>query len=492
MLLTISTSHQPASELGFLLHKHPERMQTFSLSYGDCHIFYPEASDSKCTMAMLLDVDPVGMTCSRKKQNQKFALAGYVNDRPYVVSSFMSTAISKVLGSAMAGTCKSHPELAQTAIPLEVEINVLPARGGEDFLRKLFEPLGYEVEATNRPLDEKFPEWGEGHYFSVRLSQTVTVSQMLQHLYVLIPVFDNQKHYFTSHDELQKLLDKGAGWLESHPEREVIVYRYLKFMPSLARQALAQLDELLESESETDDEEDQAVEAEPRHEEKIKLHDQRLDLVHQQLVRSGAERVIDLGCGEGKLIRRLIKDFQFRKIVGMDVAIRSLEIASQRLRLDELPSFQSERVKLIHGSLMYRDSRLSDFDAAALVEVIEHLDPPRLSALERVVFRHARPGTVVITTPNAEYNVMWPDLPAGKLRHSDHRFEWTRAEFESWAQTICERFGYEVELMPVGSIDEQVGAPSQMGVFKIARANAVTIESKQIGSETGSPVEGSE
>ena len=210
MLLTISTSHQPASELGFLLHKHPERMQTFSLSYGDCHIFYPEASDSKCTMAMLLDVDPVGMTRSRKKQNQKFALAGYVNDRPYVVSSFMSTAISKVLGSAMAGTCKSHPELAQTAIPLEVEINVLPARGGEDFLRKLFEPLGYEVEATNRPLDEKFPEWGEGHYFSVRLSQTVTVSQMLQHLYVLIPVFDNQKHYFTSHDELQKLLDKGA------------------------------------------------------------------------------------------------------------------------------------------------------------------------------------------------------------------------------------------------------------------------------------------
>ena len=463
MLLTISTSCPNASDLGFLLHKHPDRVQVFKLSFGQCHVFYPESTESKCTVALLLDIDSVAMARNKGNRKQNFALAGYVNDRPYVASSFMSTAISKVLGSAMSGQCKSHPQLAEQEIPIEVTLDVLPVRGGEKFLRAMFEPLGYTVAAQRLPLDDKFPDWGESHYFSVRLKITAKLASVLRHLYVLIPVFDNQKHYFVSHAELQKLLDKGQGWLDAHPEMETIVRRYLKFMPSTARQAIAQLNE------DASDDEQVEVESKPESEEvvekKIRLHDARLDTVSNQLVKSGATKVIDLGCGEGKLLRKLIKNWQFQEIVGVDVSVRSLEIANKRLKLDELPSFQADRVKLLHGSLTYRDSRFANFDAAALVEVIEHLEPSRLSSLERVVFRHAIPRTVIVTTPNAEYNAMWPELAAGEFRHADHRLEWTRAEFKAWTDSICKRFGYAVEIDPVGPVDEKLGAPTQMATF---------------------------
>ena len=465
MLLTISTSHQPATDLGFLLHKHPDRFQSFDLSFGDCHVFYSNADESRCTFNLLLDVDPVEMARG-KKRKQNFALAGYVNDRPFVASSFMSTAISQVLGTALAGRCKSRPELVTTPLPLEISINVLPVRGGESFLRKLFEPLGYVVEAEHEMLDEQFPEWGQSHYFRVKLSGQLTLSELLNHLYVLIPVFDFQKHYFVGRDELEKLLAKGKGWLESHPEKETIVRRYLKFQNSLFRQALEQLSEDQPDENPAQ-ENSSAENSEHQIEKRINLHDARLDTVCDQLVKSGATRVIDLGCGEGKLLGRLIKQWQFKEIVGTDVAIRSLEIANKRLRLDDLPSFQADRVKLFHGSLMYRDSRFQDFEAAAIVEVIEHLDAPRLSAFERVVFRHARPKTVIVTTPNSEYNVMWPSLPAGEFRHPDHRFEWTRTEFKNWADSICQRFNYTVDIFPVGPVEDSVGAPTQMAVFKI-------------------------
>jgi 3' terminal RNA ribose 2'-O-methyltransferase Hen1 len=150
----------------------------------------------------------------------------------------------------------------------------------------------------------------------------------------------------------------------------------------------------------------------------------------------------------------------------MDVSYRALEIAAERLRLDRLPPKQRERLHLIQGSLLYRDARLQDFEAAAVVEVIEHLDPPRLSNFERVLFEFARPQTVVITTPNAEYNRVWPSLPAGAFRHKDHRFEWGRAEFQGWAEGIASRFGYKVYFAGIGPVEVEVGAPSQMGVFE--------------------------
>lgn len=461
MLLTISTTHQPPTDLGYLLHKHPDRFQSFDLSFGRAHVFYPTTSDDQCTACLLLDVDPVGMVRG-KGRNQNFLLGQYVNDRPYVASSFMSVAISKVFGSAKAGTCKDRPELANTPIELSARIDVLPVRGGEQFLHRIFEPLGYTVEAIRHSLDDQFPEWGESNYYSVTISGVQKLCELLTHLYVLIPVFDDGKHYFVGDDEVEKLLAKGEGWLACHPEKEQITRRYLKYQSSLVRPALARLDD-----EATTSPNDQASDPsqEDALEKPLSLNEQRLQSVVAELQLCRARRVLDLGCGEGKLLQLLIKDRQFEEIVGMDVSIRSLEIAHKRLKLERLPEHQAERVKLMHGSLMYRDERLADFDAAAIVEVIEHLDPPRLAAFERVVFEFAQHRTVVLTTPNREYNVQWESLPADEFRHADHRFEWSRQEFQDWANRVAKQHGYGVRFEPVGPIDESVGSPTQMAVF---------------------------
>lgn len=463
MLLTISTTHRPAGDLGYLLHKHPGRFQSCDLSFGKAHVFYPEATEDGCSACLLLDVDPVRLV--RGKGSSDGPLAQYVNDRSYAASSFLSVAIAQVFGSALRGRCDDRPELATTPIPLSARIDVLPARGGERFLRAVFEPLGYAVEATRHPLDDQFPEWGESPYYSVTIAGETTLSELLTHLYVLIPVSDNAKHYFVGPEEVEKLLSRGAGWLASHPEKEEITRRYLRHQPSLYRQALARL-AVEEEPAEANGDDHPAEQAEEVLETPLSLNEQRLGAVLAALRGSGARRVLDLGCGEGKLLRELLKDKQFDEIVGMDVSIRSLEVARDRLRFDRLPERQAARIKLMQGSLTYRDRRLEGFDAAAVVEVVEHLDPPRLESFERALFEFARPGTVVLTTPNREYNATWENVGPNRFRHPDHRFEWTRAEFRAWAENVAARHGYNVRFLPVGPVDEALGAPTQMGIFE--------------------------
>jgi 3' terminal RNA ribose 2'-O-methyltransferase Hen1 len=462
MLLTITTTHQPATDLGHLLHKNPARLHSFDLSFGKVHVFYPEASEERCTAAMLLDVDPVGLVRGKSGSGDG-ALDQYVNDRPYVLSSFMSVAIGRALGTAMTGRSKGKQELADQKIPLTATLSVVACRGGDGLLRDLFEPLGYTVSAQRHPLDEKFPDWGEGPYYTVTLQAETQLRDLLRHLYVLIPVLDAEKHYWVGRDEVEKLLRKGEGWLAAHPHKEAIVKRYLPRQRQLAREALARLAE--EDNPDPDAAEEARAEEEAKIEEPIRLWEQRIGATVAVLRSSGSKRVLDLGCGEGKLLRALLDEKSLREIVGMDVSFRSLEVASRRLRMERMPEKQRERLKLIQGSLMYRDQRIAGYDAATVVEVIEHLDPPRLAAFERVLFEAARPTTVIITTPNAEYNVKFATLPRGQFRHKDHRFEWTRDEFQRWSLGICQRFGYTARFLAVGEEDPQLGAPTQLGVF---------------------------
>lgn len=469
VLLTITTTHQPATDLGHLVRKHPARVHTAELSFGRAHVFYPEASEKRCTVALLLDIDPVGLVRNRRgPAGEGRALEQYVNDRPYVASSFMSVALGDVFSSAMAGKSKDRQELVEASLPFQVSISVLPCRGGEQMLRRLFEPLGYLVSALSHVLDETFPQWGESSYYTVTLEHSLPLRLLLVHLYVLIPVLDNDKHYWVGDDEVEKLLRRGRGWLPSHPEREIIATRYLKYRRSLINDALEHL--LGEEDPTADQLQERHAQEEAAVEERISLNEQRLGGVMAAVKSCEAKTVLDLGCGEGRLLQAFLKERQFTRIVGMDVSYRSLEIAKERLNLDRLPDMQRQRIQLLHGSLMYRDQRLSGFDAAAVVEVIEHLDAPRLAAFERVLFEAARPGTVILTTPNVEYNVKWESLPAGKFRHKDHRFEWTRAQFESWAAGVAERFAYQVRFVAVGPEDAVVGAPTQMAIFSRQRA----------------------
>ncbi|MCB9684231.1 MAG: 3' terminal RNA ribose 2'-O-methyltransferase Hen1 [Alphaproteobacteria bacterium] len=459
MFLTLTTTRAPATDLGWLLHKHPDHVRSVSLTFGRAHVFWPEAGEDRATVAMLVEVDPIGLVRGRHAADDG-PLAAYVNDRPYVTSSFLSVALGQVFRSAVKGDCQ-RPELLGEPWPLRVELHVVRAKGGEGLIGRLFEPLGYEVDAVRLPRDEVV-ELGESALYRVTLSATTTVSLLLRHLLVLLPVLDDEKHYWVGQDEVDKLLDRGEGWLASHPEQQLVTERYLKHRRSLARAALERLAEGTEAEEEADEAADAPSTPERALEKPLKLNDVRMARVVELLRQPGVARVVDLGCGEGKLLRRLAGLSQLTEVVGVDASSRALEVAERRL--ERTPG--REKVRLLTGSVTYRDDRLDGFDAAAAVEVIEHLEPHGVRAFTQAVLGGARPRLLVVTTPNAEYNVRFPDLPAGAFRHADHRFEWTRAQFAAWATDAAERWGYDVSFEDVGEVDPEVGAPTQLAVFR--------------------------
>ncbi|MEU7141326.1 3' terminal RNA ribose 2'-O-methyltransferase Hen1 [Nocardia sp. NPDC046473] len=641
MLLTITCTPPdgaawPATDLGFLLHKNPDRVQAFEQSYGTAHVVYPEATAARCTAALMLEIDPIRLVRGRSRGTPDFSLGQYVNDRPYAASSLLSVAIGAVFRTALHGRCTLRPELVETALPLRIELPAVPCRGGAEVAERMFAPLGWVVTATPLPLDPAFPEWGDSHYLRVELSGTVRLADALSHLYVLLPVLDGAKHYWLAADEVDKLIRAGGGWLAEHPERGWITRRYLARRQSLVRTALARLAELEEVEPEALDavEEvgdegdstavDSAVSAETRsatnqvtyadsnsgaadsgdaavvgidtqvnnwRDDEIRGPDDsasdrvtttttdggsatttdgftatatdsgsasatrggsdgtittgggsttaadgstatatdrgrasvtrsgsgsgsgseaddlsatmtdghgevetspstpslavtRRAAVRAALHEVGARRVLDLGCGEGTLLRELLSDKAFTEIVGVDVSMRALHIAERKLRLERLPERVAQRLTLRQGALTYTDARLRGYDAAVLMEVIEHVDLPRLGALEHSVFAGAAPGAVLVTTPNAEFNVRYETLAAGTFRHVDHRFEWTRAEFAAWADAVATRHGYAVRFVPIGEPDAELGAPTQMAVFTKDEFNnnAVTATSIREGA----------
>ncbi|MCL2091302.1 MAG: 3' terminal RNA ribose 2'-O-methyltransferase Hen1 [Micrococcales bacterium] len=585
MLLTVTTTHRPATDLGYLLFKHPDRVQEFRRSFGTVTVFYPEATDERCTVAVLLEIDPIRLARSVGRGAPDFSLAQYVNDRSYAASSLLGVAVADVFSTARSGRGDDHQALADTPIPLEIAIPVLPCRGGPQIARRVFEPLGWQVEADPIALDDRFDEWGDSRYVRLRLTGTVRLADALNQLHVLLPVMDESKHYWQGNDEVDKLLRSGEGWLVTHPDAELITRRYLGRRSGLTRHALERLaelsDEVAETFEPTDDEEatppavgstggqdprfDVVLEAAGKPmiklvREIVELTDLPLRVVKEQvnctpsrivgnvsqvtaervkealercgasvallerpvsdearlgsdpsspdggelvqpvsirtdspdlplnvqrhravlaaLLELGARSVVDLGCGSGQFLAMLMAERRwvalptggqtkapwFTRVVGTDVSTRSLQVAARRLRLDRLGERQAERIELLQGALTYTDTRLAGFDAAVLMEVIEHVDPERLPALERVVFGAAHPGAVLVTTPNSEYNPNYEGLTG--MRHPDHRFEWTREEFRAWAERVAAEYGYTVELRGIGDLDPDRGTPTQMAVFR--------------------------
>ena len=464
MILTITWEGKNTQDLGFLLYKHPERAQQFELSYGKAYVFYPEVSDERTTAALVLDIDPIDLARG-KLGSKEGGLFDYVNDRPYASTSFMSTAINRVFGSAMKGKSEHRPELAETPLDLTATLTSLKDRGNETLAKELFEPLGYMVSVNRGLLDEKFPEWGDSPYIDLTIRGKVKLSELLNHLYVLIPVFDRQKHYYMTEDEIKKLMDHGEGWLADHPQKERIVRRYFGMKKGMARRAIDRLATGADEDEETAEEAEAREEAEEEKAARTPLNTQRLEAVKNAVLASGAKSVIDLGCGSAPLTAMLLKEPQIRKITACDVSARVLEKATQRLNLYKMPSTLKEKLTLMQASLTYRDKRFEGYDCACIVEVIEHIEPMRLPAFEQIIFGFAKPGTVILTTPNREYNVNYEKLEQDHLRHGDHRFEWTLEEFRNWADRVCEKYGYSCEITGIGDLDEATGQPTQMGVF---------------------------
>ncbi|MCL1985342.1 MAG: 3' terminal RNA ribose 2'-O-methyltransferase Hen1, partial [Betaproteobacteria bacterium] len=240
MLLTISYTGQNTTELGYLLHKNPYRPQVFELGHGKAYVFYPEISDTRTTVALLLDIDPLDLARGKSGAGGD-GLFDYVNDRPYVSSSFLSTAIARVFGTAMTGRADNHQALSDSALDFTATVAMLPCRGEYNMLNRVFEPLGYEVHYQTFATDENFPAWGESKYVNLTIRSHVRLRDLLKHLYVLIPVFDRQKHYWVGADEVEKLLRKGDDWLQKHPEKEYIAARYLNRQRSLINMAAVRL-----------------------------------------------------------------------------------------------------------------------------------------------------------------------------------------------------------------------------------------------------------
>lgn len=464
MLLLLNCTSEPATDLSWLAHKHPDRAQTFDLSFGTAHVFYPDYSEQRCSLALQVEVDPIALSRGKDRLRSSTPLEPYVNDRAYASSSMLSSAIAQVLRSALNGSCPKRPELVDQPLDLHAHLPVVPARGGgRALIERLFAPLGYQVECARLILDTQFQEWGESPYWSLDLRARTTLRSLLEHLYVLMPVLDDAQHYWVSEAEVDKLLAKGERWLAAHPERALVTARFLKHQRALTSLAEQRFDGDGDREPALADEVEREVERAWEKDKKTPLDGLRREWVRDVLQAHRVHRLVDLGCGEAKLLTYLAQHSSVADLCGVDVSPGSLDIAQRRI--DKLPPSQRERVTLLQGSLVYRDARLQGFDAATLIEVIEHVEPERLAWLEDAVFAVARAPLVLVSTPNREANATMPGLAPHAMRHSDHRFEWDRATFRAWAERVAGEHGYTVTFADIGEAHAEHGPPTQGAVF---------------------------
>lgn len=465
MLLTISTTHRPATDIGYLLGKHPDRCQTFQFPWANAHVFYPEASEERCTIALAVDL----LTHKLTPQNRGTAHSRqehYVNDRPYAATSHLALIMNQLFSQAAAAHNKEKPELSLTPIPLTAWLPTVPRGNRTNLVEDLFEPLGYAVTATPLPIDPERPQSGTTRHVELTLENTITLSELLKHLYVLLPTLDGGKHHFVDQSEIDKLMRFGDGWLPTHPLKELITASAVNQRVSMANRALALM--AAQNSAETEPENSQQGQ-EARHEKQetaiekgIGLGRMRQHAVLEEVKKANPSSVLDLGCGEGRLTLDLVKLPRLAKVTAMDVSTRAMAHLSRRA--DRLNPAQKDKLTLLHGSLAYRDPRLNGHDLAVAMEVIEHIDEEKLPSFEDAVLAGAKPKTLVVTTPNVEYNKVF-QMPEGSSRHRDHRFEWDRDTFAQWARKTAQKHGYAVSITGIGPTDPQAGEPTQMAVF---------------------------
>ena len=467
MHLNLTVEGPGAEDFSYLLHKHPNKLFRKELGgFGEVFVYYPVADDGRASASLTVLIDTARGGKGRSRMPEE--ATQYVGDWAYASGTVLATALRVAFATALGGRCQDKPDAVGCPMHLTAVLPAVRARGGEDAVRRLFAPLGYEVTTTSEDADPEYPEWGESRALGVRLVGDVTLHALLTHLYLLLPCLDTSRYHHVGDAEVDKLLRHGEGWLDDHPERGRILSHYLRGKRGLIDAANTALAERAPEATEaTEDEpEDEggatplAVDTEAARERPLRLLDHRLTAVLGALRAEPACRsVVDLGCGEGVLVRAMLAQGDIESVVGIDPAPTALTRALRRVKYDK-------RFRALQGSAFHLEDAAVGKDAVVLMEVIEHIEPSRLAWVEEMVWGRLGTRRVVVTTPNREYNARFEWVAEGGVRHHDHRFEWTREEFLVWARRVAEAYGYSVEVTGVGAVDEEVGPPTQMAVFR--------------------------
>ncbi|WP_342431763.1 3' terminal RNA ribose 2'-O-methyltransferase Hen1 [Neobacillus sp. FSL H8-0543] len=443
MQLSLTVRGTGAETVSYLIAKNPTNLYERNEKGFKVRLVYPTFTNDEAEFLIYVQPDPIDLA---RNSAEKYDITSYINDREFAVSSIFVSAIRKALGTALNGKPdEEYTEWVDHPFVMELNFGPVATDLNDREIEDLFKPIGYKVTIESGV--STFREKSSAKFITITGEQTV--QNALKHISTLIPVIDNYKHYFIDEREVEKLDRYGDDWLESHPAKLLILKRALRY------QSLIVKSKFYHREQST-----KGIVEQP----KVRLNEQRYDAIVNYIKGlPNRETIVDLGAGEGKL------SVQFGFIDGVK-EILSIE-PSSKSRVKAIKRFQEENdkeryiePKSLAGSLYYFDERLQNKDIIVLCEVIEHIDEHRLPNIFKTIVNDYRPRILIVTTPNQEYNVVYE--MDDEMRHDDHRFEWTRAEFREKCEQWTKDSSYQVSFQGIGEEIESYGQPTQMAIFR--------------------------
>ncbi|MCK1992095.1 3' terminal RNA ribose 2'-O-methyltransferase Hen1 [Peribacillus muralis] len=444
MQLTINASGNNVKAISYLLSKNPNNLYERKHKGHVVRLFYSTFTETEMEATIFVTPDPIELV---KNTANSYDITHYINDREFAVSSIFCSLIRSALGTALNGQPKEeHAEWVNHPFSFQFDFGPVVSTLSDNQLRELFEPIGYEVSITRPDIQYSFDMKDRSSTRTVSLKGLKTLQEGLRHLFVLIPVIDNYKHYYIDEKEIDKLERYGEGWLDDHPMRDFIYRQSLRF------KEVYSIVENKKPEMKKDDKES-----------KVRLNDLRYEKIFDTVSQMHPSSVVDFGSGEGKLSVRL----GFIEGVKEILAVEPSQSATLKAlgRFDKVKDKEKFVIpKPLWGSLFYYDEELKNKDVIILCEVIEHIDEHRLPKVMDTILQDYQPRALILTTPNREYNEVYDMEDA--LRHNDHRFEWTRAEFQQWCTARNHDDSYDLRFEGIGEEHVTQGCPTQMCVFE--------------------------
>lgn len=443
MQLSLNVKGNGAEAVSYLLAKNPNNLYERDEKGFKVRSVYSVFTKEEVKYLIYVKPDPIDLV---RSSPQVYDISHYINDREFAVSSLFVSAIRKALGTALNGKPQEeYVQWVEHRFDMEVAFGPIATDLPDGELAELFKPIGYNVEIKRAASTLR----SKSSALFITLTGKQTIQNLLKHLFILIPVIDNYKHYFIDEREIEKVDRYGEGWLDAHPLKQFIVKRALRFQ-NLIRQSKFYDRERHNQEN--------------RETKKIRLNELRYEKI-VDFIRTIPKRdtVVDLGAGEGKLSVKLGYLDGVKEILSVEPSNKSRVRAIQRFEEAEGTDGFTLPTSLA-GSLFYFDDRLVNKDIMVLCEVIEHIDEYRIPKMMEAIFRSYQPRVLIVTTPNQEYNVIY-DMDE-TMRHHDHRFEWTRDDFQENCEQWIKESPYYIQFEGIGEEHPEYGTPTQMAIFR--------------------------